>query len=682
MSASPFIEPNQNKRFNRRSFLARSNANRQRRTNESEDDDDDEAQGGGASTSWGKGVTKTDEPAETERLNELKSRIRSLEEKVSELRQYSDLFQLISTPLTARTLLFLQNPSGALVTNPSSKPDTTPDPSGLDTALSVDKAIGFAKWLDSVRDTLGPDSYSIEVCCLCERALYFRIPAVPSSTNPLSHTLPRSEFNCSRTGTLPCSPEPICDDCFLPAIISSITKDWWHNLHSERWIKCPHPDCDDILPGRYHTDLASILSNCRDPSLSNHLRLFNLAAEFRTALKALDPIPTPEALAHAAKFHKDLEKHGRIVIFPPRSTSSPTPPEVKLLPMDTSPNQTIQVPIFTSLLLKPDSNLRECIICTDLLPDLTDGSPLSESTLHSTIVTHFPGDWSNLIRPFPASSSLPACASIHPLNTCLTCLSRTIRSQLETRGRIASQSLICPHPDCGHIYTHSELRSTLDSETFALYDRHRLNLHLSSSEEAPNFRWCLRPACPSGQIHEVVGPGWGLIQSPEFPVASGRLNPNRNKISCGDCGFVMCFEHQIPWHEGLSCLEYDDYYHHHTSQDGGGGGGARAVDETREWLSRNTKQCTCGARVQKAGGCWHMTCQMCGRDFCWSCLADWEGNIMRRNAQTGMREYRVEGHEEGCYFREEGAFRPVVVMGDDLEDAIRVLEGGEEFEWE
>lgn len=70
-----------------------------------------------------------------------------------------------------------------------------------------------------------------------------------------------------------------------------------------------------------------------------------------------------------------------------------------------------------------------------------------------------------------------------------------------------------------------------------------------------------------------------------------------------------------------------------------------------------------------------MTCGVCGRGFCWECLADWEGNIIVRNADTGEREYRTEGHEEGCYFRQGQVLRPMWVMGDDLEEALRAVGG-------
>ncbi|KAK4459270.1 hypothetical protein QBC42DRAFT_312148 [Cladorrhinum samala] len=656
--------------------LSRSNANRKRRLTAPEnlfvDRQEESSSTPGeiaAKERWQEIADNTATAADE--LVELRSRLQRLETENAKLQKYSDLFQALGNSLTVRSLLHLKRPLGieASPSIPSTADSALSKPTGLDTPLFVNEATRLAQWLGSNEEALDLDSYSLQICCLCRRTLCFRIPSLPCmASTSLQQPLPRSEFNCSASGTFLCSPVPICDDCFLPAIISSITKDWWHNLLFDCWIRCPHPDCEDILPERYHVDLASVLSSCRDPELSLHLQLFNLATELRSAVKSLDPIPRPEAMVLAAKFHEHLEKCGRICLTSP--IHAHLVPEVELFPMDapnSSSQATIQVPIFTGLMLKPQHDsyntcFRECSICTETFPDVTDGTLVSESLWESTVVSHFSGDWAHLVRHFPPRSSLPSCASIHPLNTCRACLSRAVQTQLETRGRLACENLVCPVPDCRHVYTHSELRIILNPEIFTLYDRHRLRLHLSGE---PSFRWCLNPSCSSGQIYDVFGPSWGLLQSPQFPVITGRRATFRNKIECGECGFQMCFDHQTRWHEGMSCDEFDRV------RDGG-----RKELETMEWIRRNTKTCTCGAVVQKRGGCWHMTCGVCGRGFCWECLAEWEGNIVLRNEVTGEREYRAEGHEEGCYFRQGQVLRPMWVMGDDdLRDALRAVGG-------
>ncbi|EON96989.1 putative ibr domain-containing protein [Phaeoacremonium minimum UCRPA7] len=54
--------------------------------------------------------------------------------------------------------------------------------------------------------------------------------------------------------------------------------------------------------------------------------------------------------------------------------------------------------------------------------------------------------------------------------------------------------------------------------------------------ESPHFIWCTA-GCGSGQIHD-----------------SGSQQPI---VACVKCGARSCFHHSVPWHENLSCDEYD-----------------------------------------------------------------------------------------------------------------------------
>lgn len=51
-----------------------------------------------------------------------------------------------------------------------------------------------------------------------------------------------------------------------------------------------------------------------------------------------------------------------------------------------------------------------------------------------------------------------------------------------------------------------------------------------------NFIWCTA-GCGSGQIHD---------SDARHPI-----------VSCLYCGQRSCFQHNVPWHEGLTCKEYD-----------------------------------------------------------------------------------------------------------------------------
>jgi len=55
-------------------------------------------------------------------------------------------------------------------------------------------------------------------------------------------------------------------------------------------------------------------------------------------------------------------------------------------------------------------------------------------------------------------------------------------------------------------------------------------------------------------------------------------------------------------------------------------------DNSLSWLNIRTQACPrCKARIEKNGGCNHMTCGSCRHHFCWLCLGDWS----QHNNATG-----------------------------------------------
>jgi E3 ubiquitin-protein ligase RNF14 len=98
----------------------------------------------------------------------------------------------------------------------------------------------------------------------------------------------------------------------------------------------------------------------------------------------------------------------------------------------------------------------------------------------------------------------------------------------------------------------------------------------------PDFRWCHRAGCESGQIHENGVDG--------------------NIFQCVACDFKVCVVHEDTWHEGLTCEEYD--YRKLLDQQ---------MQASVNAISQLTKKCPgkdgqCGCNIEKNGGCDHMTC--------------------------------------------------------------------------
>ncbi|EWY79792.1 hypothetical protein FOYG_17082 [Fusarium oxysporum NRRL 32931] len=90
---------------------------------------------------------------------------------------------------------------------------------------------------------------------------------------------------------------------------------------------------------------------------------------------------------------------------------------------------------------------------------------------------------------------------------------------------------------------------------------------------------------------------------PGDPVLDGFLRSiyeqgTAGHVVCADCEFEMCFSHQVKWHEGLTCEQYDSLKET----------GDPGFQQTRGWITSNTKPCPEGSiNVQKGNGCFHMT---------------------------------------------------------------------------
>jgi E3 ubiquitin-protein ligase RNF144 len=75
-------------------------------------------------------------------------------------------------------------------------------------------------------------------------------------------------------------------------------------------------------------------------------------------------------------------------------------------------------------------------------------------------------------------------------------------------------------------------------------------------------------------------------------------------VICGGCGAKSCYKHEVIWHEGQTCKDYDE--------------SKKQPDfATNAYLSRTTKTCPmCTMHIEKNEGCNHMTCK-CSYQFCW-----------------------------------------------------------------
>lgn len=176
----------------------------------------------------------------------------------------------------------------------------------------------------------------------------------------------------------------------------------------------------------------------------------------------------------------------------------------------------------------------------------------------------------------------------HPIETCSDCIQSWLESQLDAVGT----NLTCP--GCNESLEYGEVRQFAGQDQFQRYDRLLLTKLLSMSGD---FRWCASTSCPSGQ-HVDCG----------------------DYFDCANCKARNCVHHATI-HIGESCDGFQ-----------------KRMDESHETSSSATliaeisKPCPqCAVRTEKNGGCDHISCSECQKQWCWICQCDW--TLASGNAQ-------------------------------------------------
>lgn len=202
-----------------------------------------------------------------------------------------------------------------------------------------------------------------------------------------------------------------------------------------------------------------------------------------------------------------------------------------------------------------------------------------------------------------------ASGCTHLRTMCDLCVVQHIRAEVNGKGNTAQ--IRCPHASCGETLTHADIQKHASAADFEAYDKVLIKRSLQAM---PEFRWCSRAGCGSGQL-----------------VEGADANPI---MTCHHCRHRTCFKHRVAWHCGKTCEMYD--------ADLGESEEAQLV----QWMEEHAKRCPkCGVGIEKNEGCDHMTCKPCaggcGAEFCWRCGADYNG-------PNGIRAVGNRAHHSSC----------------------------------
>ncbi|RPA80131.1 hypothetical protein BJ508DRAFT_327627 [Ascobolus immersus RN42] len=190
----------------------------------------------------------------------------------------------------------------------------------------------------------------------------------------------------------------------------------------------------------------------------------------------------------------------------------------------------------------------------------------------------------------------------HDVNVCKGCMAGMVQSAIDGDDW---NNIRCPELECRLVLDHEDVNKFADEE---LQSRYQELLAYSALEKMPEFMWCQRQGCNSGQLHPEGSPP---------------------KWICQKCRTTNCFNCKTEWHWSRSCAEM-----------------AEETLDTDDIKRRYYKRCPgkgCGIYIQKNGGCHEVACsnRMCRVNFCWECKVILDANVTYMTRGT-------KGHREGC----------------------------------
>ncbi|KAL1525634.1 hypothetical protein AB1Y20_020487 [Prymnesium parvum] len=204
---------------------------------------------------------------------------------------------------------------------------------------------------------------------------------------------------------------------------------------------------------------------------------------------------------------------------------------------------------------------------------------------------------------------------------CRPCVGGYFASQLAGG---AATALLCPDPRCRVAATPPEVKQLIPPD---LYERYEKQLLQASLDEMQDVVWC--PRC-------------------EYPALQDPANEGQSSVlaTCAKCAFCFCSECRQSWHGLAPCANLAQRWR--AADEAGREAlrrryGDKVMEEVQsgEWMLENTKACPrCSTKIQKNGGCNHITCRNCNHEWCWLCGARYEqGHFKTGNCEQFSQDF-------------------------------------------
>lgn len=198
---------------------------------------------------------------------------------------------------------------------------------------------------------------------------------------------------------------------------------------------------------------------------------------------------------------------------------------------------------------------------------------------------------------FDQKSNLADCVIIKSCGHCFcrSCMQDYIDSVLGNVHQNAGE-LQCPGCSC-QLELALMINYSSDAQLTDVFMRKTVERVVFVLDE---YKWCPSPFC--GKVLQVD------------------LNSNPyGTVSC-TCGFRMCLRCNNPPHFPAKCSQVANYYNELQINND------FYEPEDQECMSKGKRCPMCSTFIEKNGGCNHMHCSTCKKDFCWNCLVEWEAH--------------------------------------------------------
>jgi len=213
---------------------------------------------------------------------------------------------------------------------------------------------------------------------------------------------------------------------------------------------------------------------------------------------------------------------------------------------------------------------------------------------------------------------------------CLDCWGDYLTNAIQYEGATCMYAT-CPEACCDEIVTELEIQKAAP-HLLTRYQQYRLRHFIES-----NGRYC-----PGKDCDRVVLASRGSV------------------TDCGKCGTLFCTECGEEPHAPADCATLKNWKDKDSAE-----------SQTMNWITVNTKNCPkCSSRIEKNGGCMHITCQNCRHRFCWVCMGThhvWTCNAYKEpeddrklSAKSELERYlhyynRYKGHADAQIFAQKQA---------------------------